>query len=253
MAAPMEEPRDEMRCSSLRQTPFDVNYPLDQWSVGKEIHYWVLSTTTTPEVLDLITPDLVNLRNDKGWTPLHLVCSDVGNPDRLVTVERLLDLGADPHAYYSEYLPMHLAIRNGYLDVVRLFLERGTDPNLFFSIGMSCIQLTNNEEILKLLIDYGAIIQERSFVHIKYHYSFHRSLPREQVARLIEYFLDRRKRELVETRHLKQLVSDLKEEVKSLAGLVNDMINYRPDGPKTSELKADFEIRQRLQTTPSEN
>ncbi|CAH0121269.1 MULTISPECIES: ankyrin repeat domain-containing protein [unclassified Paenibacillus] len=84
--------------------------------------------------------------------------------------ERLLKMGADPNAGVS-LNPLHVAIRDGELVMVRLLLEHGADPNLSANYGsgeqilMHPLSLAINhnrhsEPFVRLLIGAGANPEE---------------------------------------------------------------------------------------------
>ena len=55
--------------------------------------------------------------------------------DSLEIVRVLLDVGEDPNRFnpvggHSHSTPLHQAAGNGYLDVVKLLIERGANPNV---------------------------------------------------------------------------------------------------------------------------
>jgi ankyrin repeat protein len=61
-------------------------------------------------------PDLVNTRDEFGWTPLHYLC-DVGGPARMF--ELLLGAGADPRIESTQLRGGQLPAGSTPLDVAR--------------------------------------------------------------------------------------------------------------------------------------
>lgn len=67
----------------------------------------------------------VNLANEKGSTPLWVAC-DKGNED---TVKVLLSQpGIDVNVGVSE-IPLHAAVKQGYVSMAEVLLEAGCDVN----------------------------------------------------------------------------------------------------------------------------
>lgn len=91
-----------------------------------------------------IIPDLVkhgaNLNEVVGATPLHMAVGVVrrgveGKPDlarrRLKVVAEMLELGADPNVRaFDNTTPLGTALDRGYLDVFKLLVKHGADPDV---------------------------------------------------------------------------------------------------------------------------
>lgn len=67
----------------------------------------------------------VNSEDDTGWTPLFLLSSSTGN---LEVAKVLLEHGADPNVR-PRCSPLYAALQRGHLDLVQLLLKHGADPN----------------------------------------------------------------------------------------------------------------------------
>ncbi|KAF4969049.1 hypothetical protein FSARC_3703 [Fusarium sarcochroum] len=94
---------------------------------------------------------------DMGWTPLHFVSAN-GSVD---IARLLLDNGAEPNVVTTkdERSPLYVASCRGHLDVVELLLEKGTAVDLASSSGVTPLHgaLDNgHEHAAKLLLDNGA-------------------------------------------------------------------------------------------------
>lgn len=222
---------EEFLCSSNDEKEFDDNYPRNIWSSGfKPIHHWVCSSDDSYK---MITKDMVNLTNDKGWTPLHLVCSDIGSPNRTMIVKVLLDFNANPYLYANGYFPIHLAVVNGYYHIIELLLEYGVSPNPLTIKGSHCVSLTCNTDIIRLLIDYGICHHEPL--------PLHRKIKGKQIGNNLEHYnTDSKNRIIMENIKLKQRLELLETKFKKLQLLVEDGFGLVPDGERVQELEADF-------------
>jgi ankyrin repeat protein len=91
-------------------------------------------------------------------------------------VETLLNRGADVNAKnatdYQSELPLTLAVRDGHLDVARVLLDHGANPNGSHSIfsertgsdeetDLGMASEKNDVEMIHLLLSHGANIEER--------------------------------------------------------------------------------------------
>ncbi|WP_375603618.1 ankyrin repeat domain-containing protein [Wolbachia endosymbiont of Anurida maritima] len=69
----------------------------------------------------------VNVKNDKGNTPLHLAVEE-GN---LEAVKHLIEKGADLNAPDKHgWTPLYYAVYSGNIDVVRFLIDQGADYNI---------------------------------------------------------------------------------------------------------------------------
>ena len=134
----------------------------------------------------------MNIKNNDGWTPLHLAAY-LGYPS---AVEVLLARGADVTArshndfdneplhtvmagaqvrtvaetliahganvnarQHGDYTPLHEAAGNGNLDLTELLLAHGADANALTDDGKSPLALAAEQghaEIVALLVEHGA-------------------------------------------------------------------------------------------------
>ena len=91
------------------------------------------------------------------WTPFHVAAAQ----NNIKAMDILLDKGADPNAYsFSQGVaPIHLAVFNGHVDVVKKLLELGVELEVGNQAGASPLQMSvilGNSLIFKLLLEAGA-------------------------------------------------------------------------------------------------
>ncbi|BBN11353.1 hypothetical protein MPTK1_5g11190 [Marchantia polymorpha subsp. ruderalis] len=104
------------------------------------------------------------LRDDRGWTPLH-VAARIGD---LAEVQRLLDEGADVNApawgpKAPGTTPLHLAATGGHLHVMDELLERGANIEARTKGGCGWTPLHNaakerNKRAVRFLLENGAFL-----------------------------------------------------------------------------------------------
>ena len=139
----------------------DGNTPLHLAELGSPIFDALLVAGAEPDIVYA-----------SGNAPLHVAVSD-GMVD---TVGVLLDAGADPNvqqgrtilhlaeigspifiAYEGGATPLHLAVSKGYVDVVRVLLDAGADPNVQDGEGQVPLHLAKiGSPIVKVLLANGA-------------------------------------------------------------------------------------------------
>ena len=103
-------------------------------------------------------------RNNRGDTPLHLVCGRCLIFDDIVERARLLlDRGASLQERNNDgYTPLHIACLEGDLSAVRLLLDRGAssearDRNDMTSLDIACSK--GKIEVDRLLLDLDADLE----------------------------------------------------------------------------------------------
>jgi len=98
----------------------------------------------------------LNAKNILGLTPLHIAAM-YGN---LELVDLLLKYGADANAKTDHAVtPLHLAASWGRADVVKMLLERGADVNARDDKGWTPLHfatLNNHSNVAKILLENGA-------------------------------------------------------------------------------------------------
>jgi len=95
----------------------------------------------------------INFRDCDGWTPFHVTMFG----GYVEFARMLLERGAEIDARnVSGEAPLHVAARWGGIRAVQLLLEFGADVNVRDRSGNTPSQLTEQQEIVKLLSEYGA-------------------------------------------------------------------------------------------------
>ncbi|MFP4026211.1 MAG: ankyrin repeat domain-containing protein [Candidatus Brocadiia bacterium] len=97
----------------------------------------------------------VNVKEKNGYTALHNAAF-AGMPK---VVMALVRHKAALNAKAGRETPLHLAAREGHVDVARILLENGADANGGsggFGTPMSLASMGGHEEIVELLKEYGA-------------------------------------------------------------------------------------------------
>lgn len=160
----------ELADSIIRMVPLDeirillacgakVSEPVTQGLTP--LHYAVWQRYYEAAQLLLTRGCNVNALDECGYSPLHL-SAEHGYTD---VVKLLLLSGAkvDYRVDTGELFPrttlcdepLRMAIRNKHMDIARLLLENGADPNKRYFFG-SEINLVNDLEYLELLLTFGA-------------------------------------------------------------------------------------------------
>jgi len=93
----------------------------------------------------------VNVRDEKGFTPLHYAARE-GHVD---LVKLLMSYGADLNARNEdEWTPLHKASLHGHVEVIKLLLAGGADVNAADPIGITPLYLAsahNHTEAIAVL------------------------------------------------------------------------------------------------------
>lgn len=89
-------------------------------------------------------------------TPIHLAA----DKNRLEVVRLLLEAGVDPNirSAINSSTPLHQAAYSAGPEMVRLLIEHGADPNLSNKDGKTPVYLTGNIRALAVLVEHGAKI-----------------------------------------------------------------------------------------------
>ncbi|CAL8266440.1 unnamed protein product [Lota lota] len=100
----------------------------------------------------------VNHRDYAGYCALHEACARGWR----TIVQHLLEHGADINCSAQDGTrPIHDAVENDHLDVVRVLLSYGADPTLATYSGRGLLKMTHSDSMERFLIDYFADLQGR--------------------------------------------------------------------------------------------
>lgn len=99
----------------------------------------------------------VNSQDKDGYTPLHLAIS-LNDDHSLANVQFFIEQGAYVNTSLKDSgeTPLHGAVRNGNLDIVRLLVQKGAEVNAEADNGRTPIQYTDNDDIITFLLENGA-------------------------------------------------------------------------------------------------
>jgi len=95
----------------------------------------------------------VNARNHQGLTPLHMATT-LGEVD---VTKVLLENGADPNVTLQSLTPLHVAAFAGYPDIVELLLKHGADPSIRDSDGKTALDFareSNRKDVVKIIEEF---------------------------------------------------------------------------------------------------
>lgn len=100
----------------------------------------------------------VNHRDYAGYCALHEACARGWGS----IVQHLLEHGADINCSAQDGTrPIHDAVENDHLEVVRVLLSYGADPTLATYSGRGLLKMTHSDSMERFLIDYFADLQGR--------------------------------------------------------------------------------------------
>lgn len=155
--------------------------------------------TETIKILLKDNPNLVNKRDDKGNTPLHIaamnnkknMCQILLKYDSRVSaqnsngqsplhyaceyghlelVDYLISKNADLNVKnYSGQTPMHLAVMNGHHGIIQTLLKNGANPDEVDGDSQSAIMLAlmlSNKRVVNILLEHDADINDQGLLHI---------------------------------------------------------------------------------------
>ena len=104
----------------------------------------------------------INIQDNKGQTPLCWVLSNCPPKGKFVDMVRLLlDRGADPNICNDDHsTPLHQASSRKLLEAARLLLSCGAKVDEKDGRGKTPFQLAASDEMVKLLLEHGAVPQQ---------------------------------------------------------------------------------------------
>lgn len=145
-------------------TRFPVDLPGTAGRTALQASAWSRKNLLVMDFLLLQGAD-VNRTDDCGLTALHYSCErTMGDAESAeAAVQLLMSHGADIHVEGESppLVPLTVALYSGFLNVARILLDAGADPNWRDS-GDEPFVLTaareGDQDVLELLLDYGANI-----------------------------------------------------------------------------------------------
>ena len=104
----------------------------------------------------------INSRDISGWTSLHSILAYCKSKEKFLDMVRLLlELGADPNICTNYHTtPLHQASSEGLFEAARLLLSHGAKVDEKDGKGRTPFQLAASkkyEELTKLLVEHGAV------------------------------------------------------------------------------------------------
>ena len=113
-------------------------------------------------------PKIINSLKREAGTPLHSAVAGGYLDGHVETINRLIELGANPEATYLEHTPLHLAVRMGRPNVVKALLEKKCDPEAYEDGGGNegplhdaCYQ--KDRRVVQMLLQAGARIDRDDY------------------------------------------------------------------------------------------
>ncbi|RNC82775.1 MAG: ankyrin repeat domain-containing protein [Phycisphaera sp.] len=112
-------------------------------AAGYEPDFWEASALNMAGVLHEIAlkrPDILNLCNAEGWSPMHLAC--YAHADTVLAV--LCEFDADPNVVACNNTletPLHSAVRTDDPGLIETLLAAGADPRFTDAAGRTPLQL----------------------------------------------------------------------------------------------------------------
>lgn len=165
----------------------------DKPCITCELEFWV-SNRTQDEIMAAINamPD-VNVRHKDGWTTIAAAAS----ARNLEVVKLLLERGADPNAVDDfGYTPIYAAINSGEYEILKLLVQAGAKIDHVSNDGLSVLEFAEekrNTEIVEFLKSLSSKVEtaSNSTVELEFALSCKRIEPlsQEQAAEVYEIFI----------------------------------------------------------------
>jgi ankyrin repeat protein len=208
-------------------------------------HYGFLSCTR----LLLENKALINNLDAKGRTPLWHACNNSSsNTEEIVypIVELLLEHGADQMIGDIDGLPIHEAAMNGYMNVMKLLLDKGADINQLSTNGKTplikaCDAKYENLKAIQFLLDLRADPHIKdAFGKTAIHYAAHRGHMKtvQQLLSCKGVNIELR----AENHHTPLMEACSHKKINSAASL--DLLNF--GGPNNNQKKQAYEVLSQL-------
>ncbi len=142
----------------LRAGP-NTDLPNAGWSSGRPV-LQIAALRGYVDIVKTLVQDgaLVNFKNSKGWTALHLACM-LGRKEHEKISALLLENGADPNLQNKlGVTALHLAVQGRHRSLVEILLKHNADPRVMTDSGANALTTaveTKQAEMLALLEKAG--------------------------------------------------------------------------------------------------
>ena len=138
----------------------------------------VMMTGKNPELISdiknmiIYDKNIIDIKNEKGWTPLMLAARNSDTDSNIDTVKLLIECGANIKSQNNDgWTTLMMAVRCGNMDdsnlnIIKILIESGANLNIQNNGKLTALMMAaqfnnttnNNIETVKLLIDAGADI-----------------------------------------------------------------------------------------------
>ena len=144
-------------------------------------HFTTLRNLKDPQLIKYI----VNQKNESGWTPLMLACTNISTCSNMETIKLLLNNGADVNLQNNDgntvlHLCMNLVDNQSSIKFIELLINNKADVNLrngsdWTPLMFACGYSTDDDKFdtVKLLIDSGADVNIMNGHGIAFNYAYH--------------------------------------------------------------------------------
>ncbi|KAI1316962.1 hypothetical protein EDD11_009206 [Mortierella claussenii] len=146
---PLDVADDKEVIDLLQRRQALVNMLTGKNQAGQTLLHRSCSSGSYNTVIELLNQGAdINAQDNAQWTPLH----EAALEGHTKIVELLLSRGADPNARgHGNDTALHDSAQNEHEDVVRLLLEYGADPDIKNSKAQKPCDVTEDQDILRLL------------------------------------------------------------------------------------------------------
>lgn len=134
---------------------FTIFFVQNVWTQNDVFDVFRKGTANELKLLFEENPEIINLPNDVGYTPLVLACYN-GNQE---VVEFLIDKVDDVNGLSNYGTPLMAAVFKGYSEIVRILIENGVDVNITDTKGTTAAHyavMFKNYDLIEQLVKANA-------------------------------------------------------------------------------------------------